>query len=196
MAKTRLTNADRDVIRVGIIDHKFLPIEAALLAEENALAVQARIKAYGEYLPTIEAAPAGAFPEERSVRLNIGGRKIALRFGDGYRVAARVFDKHTAGYDRYLLSLTDTDAFAKKALSWAERAEAAKAERRKLVDSVSGTLSAFRSFDDLLKGWPEADKFITARWRTRPEYSANVPAVAIQDLSAALDLPPEIAEAA
>lgn len=193
MAKTRLTNADREAIRDAIIAHKFTPIEAALLAEENALAVQARVKAYGDYLKVIEAAPKGAFAEDSDVTANIGGRRIRLRFGADYRTTARVFSAHLRDF---MLNLPDTDGFAAKVVEWAERAETARTQRSDLRNKLIGTLNAFRTFEDLQKGWPEADAFITARWRKRPDYTANVPAVTIHELSEALDLPPELAEAA
>ncbi len=191
MAKTRLTKADREAIRDAVIEHKFAPLDAANAAEEAALAVKARIKAYGSYLPTIEAAPAGAYAEQSVAPVNVGGKRISLYF-DG---AARLFAK-SFGYGNFLLSLSEDDAFGKAILDHAERKKTLRADRSKLEDIVNGTLSAFNTFDDLLAGWPEAESFITARWRERPDYSANVPAVAIRDLSAALDLPPDVAEAA
>lgn len=191
MAKTRLTNADRDNIREAVIHHKFAPIEANLLAEEHALAIKARIKAYGDFLAVMEGAPKGAFVEESQVRVNVGGRKIYLNFGGEVRVFAK-----DGRYDGYLLSAPETDALGAKILDHAIREEQSKQDKNKLRANVKGTLAAFTTFDDLLAGWPEADKFITARWRTRPDYSANVPAVAIRDLSTALDLPPEVEEAA
>lgn len=189
MAKTRLTNADREAIRDAVIEYKFAPIENGLAAEEFALAIQARSKAYGDYLTTIDSAPDGAFPTEGQTWLNVGGKKIKLRYGQ-YPTYVRVFSKHCR-YDEPMLSLAESDAFAKKVMIWAERSEATKSERRKLRENVGGTLSFFKSFDDLQAGWPEAERFITARWRERPDYTANAPAVTLRDLSTALDLPPD-----
>lgn len=195
MTKTRLNNADREAIRDAVILHKFQPVEAALDAEMHALAIQARVKAYGDYLATIEAAPDGAFPTEGHCNLIIGGKRIRLSFGV-FPCAVRVFSHH-ARYEREMLNLTDADPFGKKVMAWAERREEAKGQRSKLKDNVRGTLDAFKTFDDLLAGRPEAERFITARWRQRPDYIANVPAVEIRTLSEALDLPPETeAEAA
>jgi hypothetical protein len=80
MAKTRLLNADRDVIEAAILAHRFDPLDAAYLAEENALAIKIRAKVYGDFLPTMEAAPAGAFPENNAIRVNVDGRRILLNF--------------------------------------------------------------------------------------------------------------------
>lgn len=193
MAKTRLTKYDREQICAAIIDHKFKPIEAALLAEEIALAVQARAKAYGDYLGVIDAAPSGAFCEGDSVDLNVGGRRIRLRFGASYETKARIFADHRNGY---LLNLPESDKFGAKVLSLAERKEAARTERADLRRTLTATLGGFNSFDDLQAGWPEADRFIVARWQARGEYAPAVPAVAIRDLSAALDLPPDMEAAA
>lgn len=194
MAKTRLTNADREAIRDAILAHKFTPIEAGLRAEENALALQARAKAYGSYLKTMEAAPSGAFPEQANIDLNLGGRRLRIAFGADYTTRCRVFDAHAHG--GYILSLPDGDEFGGKVLSWAERREAAKVARSELRGKLGGTLSAFTTFDDLVKAWPEAESFVRERWAMRPDYAANVPAIQLTDLTAALDLPPEVAEAA
>ncbi len=194
MAKTRLTKADREAIRDAIIKHKFTPLEADVRAEENALALQARAKAYGDYLTVIEAAPKGAFGEDDDVNLNVAGRRIRLRFGADYTTRARLYFDHCRS--GYLMSLPESDKFGAKVLAWADKAEANRKARSDLRSNVLATLAAFNTFDDLLAGWPEADAFITARWRERPDYSANVPAVALRDLSAALDLPPDVAEAA
>jgi hypothetical protein len=193
MAKTRLTKYDREQICAAIIAHKFDPIEASLVAEENALAIQARAKAYGDYLSVIDAAPKGAFCEDDSIDLNVGGRRIRLRFGASYEVRARIFAEHRNGY---ILSLPETDKFGAKALSLAERKEASRSERAELKRTLMATLGGFNSFDDLQAGWPEADRFIVARWQARGEYAPAVPAIAIRDLSVALDLPPDAAEAA
>lgn len=188
MTKTRMTKYDRHAIRQAILEHKFIPVEAALLAEENALAIQARAKAYGDYLKVIDAAPAGAFAEEDDANLNVGGSRIRLRFGADYKITARVFSAHARDT---MLALRDSDPLAVKIMGWAHRAEEARRARGDLQAKLTGTLGAFRTFDDLLAGWPEASTFITERWRISGEYVASVPAVTLQELSAALDLPPE-----
>jgi hypothetical protein len=194
MPKTRLLIADREAIRDAIIAHKFEPIEAGLGAEEYALADEARRIAYGPYIKTIEAAPAGAFPESANVHVNVGGKSILLKFGESWRVQRRVFAKHDSGY---IVAVPEDDAYGARVVGWAERRDQAKASRADLRRSIAGTLAAFRSFEDLLIAWPEAATFIRPRLESRPEYEANVPAVVLADLTTALDLPPEdVAQAA
>jgi hypothetical protein len=191
MAKTRLRNDDRDAIRYAIIDHKFKPLDAALDAEGTALALKARAKAYGDFATVMDNAPQGAFDTASSISVNVAGKRISLPF----KAEARAFYSHRHSYQE-ALTLTEADRLAVQIMAWANQGEALKAERRTLNDQVRGTLSAFHTFDDLQRDWPEADAFITARWRTRPEYSSSVPAVRLAALTSALDLPPEVAEAA
>jgi hypothetical protein len=192
MAKTRLRNDDRETIREAIIDHKFSPIEAALAAEAAALAIKARTRAYGDFAKVMDAAPAGAFDTTATVYVTVGGKRVGLAAGG----QMRVFYAHRNGHNE-ALRLTDAEPLGVKIMDWASRSEANRTERQHLRRQVLATLSAFNTFDDLKAGWPEAERFITERWRTRPDYAANVPAVQIASLTAALDLPPETqAEAA
>jgi hypothetical protein len=192
MAKTRLRNDDRDAIQNAIIEQKFGPIEASLKSEGEALALKVRARAYGDFVRVIDGAPAGAFPREHGLSVVVDGKRVALPTSG----PLLVFYTHRNAYNE-MLSVSDADPMGARIMDWAERKEKARSERRKLASQVAGTLAAFRTFDDLQRGWPEADAFITARWRTRPEYAANVPAVQISALTAALDLPPgEQSEAA
>lgn len=191
MAKTRLRNDDRDAIRSAIIDNKFRPIEAGLAAEANALAIKARARGYGEFVNAMDAAPIGAFPSRSNVIVNVDGKKVSLKTA----AAVRCFYEHLYGSE-VVLTLKDTDKLGVEIMAYATRAEAVKAEKETLREQVRGTLAAFSTFDDLQREWPEADAFITARWRTRPDYTANVPAIQISALTTALDLPPDVAEAA
>jgi len=191
--KTRLTNADRDAIRAALIAHKFTPIFADLDREENALAIKVRARAYGDFLAVIDNAPEGAFPSTGKINVAVGGQSYGITFSG----AARVFYRHDRGWSSRILEMNAGDKLGEKIVDHANRAETTKAERSHLIDTVNATLREFRSFDDLLVGWPEAEAFITDRWRSRPDYTANVPAVALKTLTASLDLPPEtLAEAA
>jgi hypothetical protein len=195
VAKTRLLNADREVIEAAILAHRFDPLDAAYLAEENALAIKIRAKVYGDYLPTMEAAPVGAFPECNAIRVNVDGRRILLSFGDSYRTVARVWNKHNTGGGE-ILSGPSSNALLAKVLDWANRREATKRERSDLKYSVRATLASFTTFEGLVDGWPEAASFANAQWKARGSFVPNLPAVKLQELSAALDLPPDVAEAA
>ncbi|HYC66679.1 Nmad5 family putative nucleotide modification protein [Brevundimonas sp.] len=191
--KTRLTNADREAIRAALIDHKFKPIFADLDREENALAIKVRARAYGDFLSVIDNAPEGAFPSTGKVTVAVGGKSYGVTFSG----AARVFYQHDRGWSSRILEMKSGDKLGEQIEDHANRLETAKDERNHLRRTLDATLKEFRTFDDLLAGWPEAEAFITERWRSRPEYAANVPAVAIKTLTESLDLPPEtVAEAA
>lgn len=192
MTKTRLTNADRDAIRYAMLGHKFDPVFAQLKRDGAALAIKARALAYGDYAVTIDAAPDGAFPVAGAIHVNVGGQKHSLEFeGD-----ARVFYKHDRGWTGCALTLVASAALGKAIVDRARAAETAKEEKQHLNNILRATLAEFRSFDDLIAAWPEAETFIKDRWRTRPEWKANVPAVALKTLTDKLDLPPDVAEAA
>lgn len=193
MPKTRMTNADREAIRDAVLAHKFTPIEAARRTEENALAKQVRARVYGDFLSVMEAAPEGAFRTSSDLRVNVGGKHFRLRFGGA---GERVRIWHTHEYDP-ALAVPDTDKLGARIAAWADASEAARSERSDLRYKVGATLGSFRHFEDAQSGWPEADRFITEQWRKRCHFVPGLPAVAISDLTAALDLPPEIeAEAA
>lgn len=193
MAKTRLTNDDRDAIRSAVIDRKFDPLFAALKAKESAVVIKARARAYGKYTAEIDAAPTGAFATESNHSFVVAGRRYQLRS----EKPLRVFFKDTRGYMEAMISLPAGDKLGDEIESVAHEREELKNTRDHLRSTIRATLSAFRTFDDLILAWPEAEPFIKARWQTRPEWKANVPAVEIKSLSHALDLPPEtVAEAA
>lgn len=192
MAKTRLFKADRQAICRAIIEHKFSPIEAALLVEENALAAEARVVAYGKHLKVIEDLPNGALPTSSSVSVTVDGGRHTLYFGaHGYgsdKIYCRVFDAHE--YNP-ILSLLGDDPFGARVKDWALRVKAVSEERTLLDRRTYATLDRFTTFDALIEAWPEANKFITECWRARPGYVAALPAVVMSELSSALDLPPD-----
>lgn len=192
MPKTRLYKADREAICRAIIEHKFSPIEAALLVEENALANEAREIAYDKHLKVIETLPNGAFPTKISVRVTVEGEHYALYFGGRIggpdAVRRRVFEAHEYSP---ILQMTDDAPFGARVKDWAQRGVGTKAERELLTRRTDATLSRFSTFDALIEAWPEANKFIAERWRTRPAYVAALPAVVMSELSSALDLPPD-----
>lgn len=194
--KTRLYKADRQAICKTIIEHKFSPMEAALLAEENALAAEAREIAYGKFLEMIERLPNGAFQTRMAVTVTVDGERHQLYFGarswgDG-AVQHRVFDVHE--YSPILRLLGDSP-FGSRVKDWARRVMSAKTERDLLNRRTYATLEKFTTFDALIEAWPEANKFIVECWRERPTYVANLPTVVLSELSTALDLPPDADEA-
>lgn len=195
-AKNALLASDRASILKAILAHKFDPLFAAASAAEGKLAVEARKIAYGGYVRKIDAAPEGAFCEARSVEVTSQGRRFSLGFGgqEGSRVTKRVFYQHR-GYEP-IISVLAGDEFGDRVAAHAEALEAIRKERRDLEKTVTGTLARYRTFEALLSAWPDAAKFVTERLVARGAYVASVPAVAFEDLSAKLDLPPEMAVAA
>jgi hypothetical protein len=194
MPKTRLLVADREAIRDAIIAHKFEPILSAQADDEAALAEEARRTAYGAFLRTVERAPEGAFPVRSAVEVNAGGKRIQLSFSADHMALRRVYSAHTHGF---ILAVAEDDEYAARVLAHAERKGETRKQRADLYRSTFATLTAFRTFEDLLIAWPEAATFIRPRLESRPEYEANVPAVVLADLTTALDLPPEdVAQAA
>lgn len=188
MSKTRLVNADREVITAAIIAHKFDPLFEANRKEQHALALEARTVAYGDFLKTMDRAPKGAFGTSSTIKVAVGGKKIGLSFG--------AMTQHRCFYSQSYnsepaVSLPETDPFGQRVLANAEAAEALKSERGNLKSSTRALLDNVSSFDALIEAWPEAGKFITAQWRARGTYIANVPMIAIAKLTEALDLPPD-----
>jgi hypothetical protein len=195
MAKTRLLTSDREAIERAVIKHKFEPLEQAAAVTEGALAVEAYQRGYGVHVPYLAKAPKGAFLEANNFRLNVGGRVFRLQFSPERSISYRFFYKHKGDWTD-LLELDVTDELGQRIIAHAENKDQLVKDKTALTKVVSSTLAQFRTFDDLLTGWPEAESFIKARWQTRPDYKANVPAVVIKDLSAQLDLPPETQKAA
>lgn len=186
MTKTTLRQADREAIRDALIAHKFGPIDAELLALENALAEEVRAFVHGDYIKTLERAPKGAFRTTNNIRVSIDGQQHALAFGGRYpnAVYKRQFYEFPSAY-------TSADPLMARVLEWAGRDARAKKEREALTATALATLGAFRTFDALLESWPDAEKFITAQWRSRAGRTDRQLPVALGKLSEALDLPPE-----
>lgn len=193
MPKTRLTHDDRQAIREAIIAHKYKPIDAAHAATEAALAEELRVKLCGDYLKTMEKAPKGAFPTTNSLVVEIDGKRRHLSFGGKYpdQVYHRVFSEHYSTGTAWK-TRAEGEPLALKIVAWMDAVEATKSERSNLISITRATLDGFRTFDDLLDGWPDASRFITEVWRRRGAYlPPQLPAVVLADLSAKLDLPPD-----
>ncbi len=191
MSKTRLLASDREAIRNAVVAHKFDPLFAALADEEKAIGALVYERLYDKPTRTaMKRLPAGAFPTKCGVSVNCAGQRHHVDLP----ASAPILYKHYYGET---LALPAGDTLCERIKERAAREETIKSDRAHAKKVTDATLAQFRTFDDLAVAWPEADTFIKARWQTRPDYTANVPAVVLKDLSAALDLPPEeIAEAA
>lgn len=190
MSKTRLTNADRDAICGAILNHRFDRVDADLAVEENALAIRIRAHFCGDFLATMEAAPKRAFAEANSATFTVDGKRMRLCFGGDVRLC---FADYTySGFP----NLSEASPLGKKVMAWANKREASKADRASLRDQLRGTLSSFHTFEALVEEWPEAASFANAQWVSRGTYKPQLPALPLRQLSAALDLPPEIEIAA
>lgn len=191
MTKTRLLASDREAIRNAVVAHKFNPIFAALADEEKAIGAMLYERLYDKAIrAAMKRLPKGALPTKCGVSVNCAGQRHHVDLPE----SEPIFYKHYYGET---IALPAGDALCERIKDRASREEAAKSDRSHAKKVTDATLAQFRTFEDLAVAWPEADSFIKARWQTRPDYTANVPAVVLKDLSVALDLPPDdLAEAA
>lgn len=194
MAKTRLFKDDREAIRAALVGHKYDPIFAAREREEFALAAEVWDHIYAAHKAAMAKLPAGALPESDHITVRAYGKYVTLHFGRGdflKRPKRRLFDAHKRVWEAPACDL------AERVERWAQAGEDLKKERNEMGVKLDAALASFRTFDDLLAAWPDAERFITKRWRERPEYaSSQLPAPVLTDLSKALDLPPDVKEAA
>lgn len=191
MAKTRLRKYDRDLIGAAIIDHKFQPLRAAQEAEGHKLATEVYESHYDlATRKVMEKLPKGAFQGRTGFGVTVNGQRHKLELAE-----PRPFFASFTSWDTPI-RLMDSDDLGARIVAQAHAEDNLRTQRDEATRKVHGTLAQFATFEDLLIAWPEAEAFINARLQKRTDYVAPVPAVQIKDLSAALDLPPELAEAA
>lgn len=188
MAKTPLNQADRDVIRNQIIGRKFTPLRDKQVVDENKLAMEVWTLAYKAYLPVMAKLPRGAFKMSKTISTNVGGRSYYLNADQEVQL---MYEDANNWNGKRLATFEATSPMGEKISAFAQSKIDLERQQQDADRKVAASLKAFRSFDDLLKAWPEAEKFIKARWATRPDYNANVPMVVLKDLSKELGLPPE-----
>lgn len=190
MAKTRMTNADREAIATKVAQHKYLPLFDAAEAQRATLALKIYNDVYDEKTRAWMAqAPKGAFSKGADMRINVAGQYHTVHIPENLPI----FYAHH--YDSW-----GSDRLAKAYPAGHELGEAWVAvatstlhdEYNKAEGMVLNALAGFRTFEDAAEGWPEASTFIMDRARLRVgSTSTTLPAVEIKAINAALDLPPE-----
>jgi hypothetical protein len=187
MAKTRMTNADREAIATTVAQHKYDPLFKAAADQRKVLAQKIYDDAYStEDRAWMAQAPEGALLKRKFIEINVAGQRHTVSFGEDEKP---VFVNHY-----------NWNTFAKAYPAGHELGEAWVAvatdtlrdEFRNALDMVTRALAGFRTFEDAAEGWPEASTFIMDRARLRVgNTSTTLPAVEIKAINAALDLPPE-----
>ena len=190
MAKTRMTNADREAIAHKVAGHKYLPLFKAAEEQRAALALKIYDDIYDEKTRAWMAqAPKGALrTEDSGLRINVAGQQHSVPVPEG----KPTFYKHTYGWgsDRMVKAYPAGHELGE---AWVAVTTATlRAEYNKAEHMVLNALAGFRTFEDAAEGWPEASTFIMDRARLRVgNTSTTLPAVEIKAINAALDLPPE-----
>lgn len=187
MAKTRMTNADREAIARKVAEHKYLPLFEAAKAQRASLAQKIYDDVYSaEVRAWMAKAPEGALYMGGSIMINVAGQCHSVYFEEEQKP---VFDAH-GGWTSVAKAYPAGHELGETWVATSHdtlRIEYEKAERM-----VLNALAGFRTFEDAAEGWPEASTFIMDRARLRiGNTSTTLPAVEIKAINAALDLPPE-----
>lgn len=178
MPKTRLTVADREEISALIIDHRFAePIRAAE-KEQKDRALEAYRIHYAKHAGWMAAAPEGALPTV-----------TALWFSEsadspGTRIVLDMPLKVFASTRRSEIPMTPS---LRAAISADRNLTKERIEAQRMV---GGLLASFRTFEDAIARWPEAETFIQKVFDTKRGPVANLPAVVPDAINRLLDLPP------
>ena len=190
MAKTRMTNTDREAIAANIANHKYTPLFAAAETQRKVLAQKIYDDAYDEKTRAWMAqAPEGALVMNNSIQINVAGQRHTVYFGKD--VVMPVFNKH-AGWGSPCVAKA-YPAGDETGEAWvAIDTHTMRDEYQNALGMVGRALAGFRTFEDAAEGWPEASTFIMDRARLRVgNTSTTLPAVEVKAINAALDLPPE-----
>jgi hypothetical protein len=182
MAKTRLLKADRDAIRVALLEHKFAPRVAALKRAREAAALALYDRLHAPHLKAMAALPEWAFGRRNNLLVKTYGRLYTLEFADA---------EDRPVLHKYLGHIelgTTTQADDIEALTREDKTIVD--ERLEMAHKVTAALEKFSSFEDAIKAWPEAASFFNARMKERG-LVVNLPAVMLMDLTKQLDLPPD-----
>ena len=190
MAKTRMTNADREAIANKITAHKYDPLFEAAEAQRATLVQKIYDDAYSaEDRAWMAKAPKGALATSGSIQINVAGQRHTVYFGK--EVIMPVFHKHI-GWGSPCVAKA-YPAGHELGEAWVAVATTTlRDEFQKALGMVTRALAGFRTFEDAAEGWPEASTFIMDRARLRVgNTSTTLPAIEIKAINAALDLPPE-----
>ena len=190
MAKTRMTNADREAIATKIANHKYSPLFEAAEAQRAALALKIYEDVYDEKTRAWMAqAPKGALRTDCDIQINVAGQYHTVPLPEG----TPIFNAHYSyswGSDRIAKSYPAGHELGE---AWVAVATGTLTnDYNKAKHMVNTALAGFRTFEYAAEGWPEASTFIMDRARLRVgATSTTLPAVEIKAINTALDLPPE-----
>lgn len=195
MATTRMNKDDRDIIGQTIVEAKFGPLDAALTAQETALAQRVYDSLYDDKTKKwIAEAPSGWLSTTSSIKCNVAGLSVSVSFGylpqSNHRVHKPVTTKHAAGWDT-IKTFPAGDTLGEEIRAHALAKEEHKRLRSGAYRQVATALASLRTFEAALKAWPEAETFIKPRMQTRCVEVPGLPAVKMADLNTLLGLPPE-----
>lgn len=180
MASTKLTNSMRDAIVQRVLDHAFGDRERALKETEHRLAAKAYDRLHPKKIREAMAAlPRDYLPMDDSIIVSVSGCRHRLRLPE-HRPAP-------SGYDARRLSLMSDDKLSIEITKFASDHEALENERREAEKNARAVLDSVTTLARLVQVWPEVEVF-AADLETKPVVAL---AVRMDDLNAALRLPPE-----
>lgn len=180
MAKTRMTNTDRERLRNDLLNHKFVSLRKRHKIAEAELADALWLHWHSPHIAAMDAMPDGAFVQGTRVCVRAYGQYHSLTLLE----PRRFFHKFT-GHNELGAS---PQAEAVEEL--ARAGQKIEADATDLRFKLDATLAMFRNFEDVVQHWPEAADIVEGRLSKKREFVVpNLPAVQLADLTAALDLP-------
>lgn len=179
MATIRLTNDIRRVIVKRLNEHAFDKREAALLAEEHALAAKVYDAIYpAKHQKTMTALPKGYLPTRNEVTIYVGGARIGLDLSE----------ERVCGCNTERFAVAASDPLGKAALDFAKKKETLADERSAAGREARSVLNSVTSVGKLREVWPEIDAFVKDIGpESRPVTALAKPIAA---LNRSLGLPP------
>lgn len=201
----RITNADRDAIRIKILEHAFgKQLETQLKAETDfAYAIYEEV--LGEDLETARTMSKDWFIESTQIMLRFGVDIHSLNFSfglsNGYdwtMVIGRPTQdvRHIVPYKRQnhvLRSFDYDDPHTQTFLALREAKDKLGTQIRARSKEIVSVLARFNTAEKLVKAWPEIETFL------KPYLVKDTPPplpVKLEDINQLLDLPPETSVAA
>ncbi len=179
MASIRLTNDTRHLIAKRAVAHGFDKKEAALLAEERALAAKVYDREYpAKIQKMLEALPNGIVRESDTIRFHVAGQ---------YRMITLAKAKRR-GVDCDGLKLAADDKLAVECFDFWRREKAFKEARDLARREANAVLASVTTLARLLQVWPEVESFTQDIGASGQPITAL--AIPIKDLNVKLGLPP------
>lgn len=176
----RLTNEIRQQIITKLLNHGFSKQQAALEAEENALALDAYNDIYPSAIQELmQTLPTGFLTVSKSIYCKFGSEYANLAFegSEGKCIA----DKHTGVAKVYA-------ADSNLALKYMEldfKGKSLRDERNQAKVTAYGILYSVHTVEKLLETWPECKPFVEA---VTPVPKPLPPALPIPEINAMLGL--------